>query len=469
MKELNVSQKTRPVLDPGFVPAVLWNNAFRREVMRSGAAVPVALALEQRPDSISVHRTSILPAGHELEELNFTYLERLVKFLLWQKGGWKISVAGAPQLAERLGRVYSASGARKLDSELIGEKVYGQPLAVTACATADIPRPSETAVSLGRNLDGCRIGFDLGGSDRKCAALIDGKVVHSEEVRWDPYFQKDPQYHWDGIMDSLARAAAKLPRVDAIGGSSAGIYVNNEVRVASLFRGVPEEIFRTRVRGMFLDLKKHWGVPLEVVNDGEVTALAGSMAAGENAVLGISMGTSEAAGYVTPEGRITTWLNELAFAPVDYRKDGPVDEWSGDGGCGVQYFSQQAVARLCRPAGIELPREMAFAEKLVEVQNLMKAGDPRAARVYETIGTYLGYTIAHYADFYEMRNVLLLGRVMSGDGGEAIISRAKQVMQLEFPELCDKIMFRIPGEQEKRHGQAIAAASLPSLAAKRHP
>lgn len=53
-----------------------------------------------------------------------------------------------------------------------------------------------------------------------------GKAVHSEEVAWDPYFQKDPEYHFDGINDSLKRAAEKMPRVDAIGGSAAGVYVN---------------------------------------------------------------------------------------------------------------------------------------------------------------------------------------------------------------------------------------------------
>ena len=69
-------------------------------------------------------------------------------------------------------------------------------------------------------------------------------------------------------------------------------------------------------------------MPLEVVNDGEVTALAGSMSLGENAILGIALGTSTAAGYVTPDGNITSWLDELAFVPIDYNPAAPVDEWS---------------------------------------------------------------------------------------------------------------------------------------------
>jgi predicted NBD/HSP70 family sugar kinase len=251
--------------------------------------------------------------------------------------------------------------------------------------------------------------------------------------------------------------------VDAIGGSAAGIYVNNEVRVASLFRGVPENIFDKSVRRMFIDLKNQWGVPFQVVNDGEVTALAGSIAAKANAVLGLAMGTSLAAGYVTPDGCITNWLSELAFAPVDYRKNAPVDEWSGDAGCGSQYFSQQAAARLCGPAGINLPPAMPLAEKLLETQKLVAANDPRAIAIYETIGVYLGYSLAHYAEFYDIRNILLLGRVLSGRGGEIITSKAQEVLKAEFPELKEQITFRTPDEKEKRHGQAMAAASLPAL------
>lgn len=276
--------------------------------------------------------------------------------------------------------------------------------------------------------------------------------------------EADPQYHFDGIHDSLRRAAAHLGRVDAIGGSAAGVYVNNEVRVGSLYRSVPPSLFDSRIRRLFFDVQKAWGgVPFEVVNDGEVTALAGSMALRDNAVLGIAMGSSLAAGFVTPQGAITSWLNELAFVPFDYREGGPVDEWSGDTGVGVQYFSQQAVARLLVPAGIALPKDMPLPAKLDEVQRLMAAGDPRARCIYETIGVYFGYAIATLAGFYEFRNLLVLGRVMTGEGGEVILSTAGQVLREEFPELAERVRFHLPDETERRHGQAIAAASLPAI------
>jgi hypothetical protein len=38
------------------------------------------------------------------------------------------------------------------------------------------------------------------------------------------------------------------------------------------------------------------------------------------------------------------------------------------------------------------------------------------------------------------------------------------VLDVEFPELAARIGFHVPDEHEKRHGQAIAAASLPALA-----
>jgi predicted NBD/HSP70 family sugar kinase len=457
MKEL-----IKPELDPLFQPAVIWNREYEAQTLVLPDSPEITLALIRPDETCSVYKTKILPPTDANKNISLRYIERILKFLLWQRGGCKVLVAGCDELAKMLSDIYSENGTRHFDHKFFGEKVYGQPLVISACSIEDIPDANEVTIPLGRHLEGCRIGFDLGGSDRKCAAVIDGKVVFSEEIEWNPYFETDPEYHIAGVNDTLKRAAEHLPRVDAIGGSSAGVYVNNEVRVASLFRGVSPNDFESKVRRMFFDLKKEWNnIPFEVVNDGEVTALAGSMSIGENAVLGIAMGTSQAAGYVTPDGNITPWLNELAFAPVDYRNDAPADEWSGDEGCGVQYFSQQAVARLSPLAGIELPEDMPFAEQLIEVQKLMKEGHSGAEKIYSTIGTYFGYAIADYADFYEIKNLMVLGRVSSGNGGEVILDKAKEVLRVEFPELEEKIEFHIPDEKMKRHGQAVAAASLP--------
>jgi predicted NBD/HSP70 family sugar kinase len=462
-----ISPKISPPLDPQFLPASLWNRGYRCAVNTSGGA-ELAFALERSDGSVSTFRTTVLPHEGPNIGLNQRYAERLVKFLLWQKGGYRITVAGgsliAAQIAAYLRSVYSAEGARSFDHRFLGEQIYGHTLTIEESRLDNLPEEKEVAGSLGRHLDGYRIGFDLGASDRKCAAVAQGKVTFSEEVPWSPGTQADPGYHFDGINDSLQRAAVHLPRVDAIGGSAAGVYVANEVRAGSLYRSVPPALFESCIRRLFFDLQRHWGgIPFEVVNDGEVTALAGSMAVQDNAVLGIAMGSSLAAGFVTLPGGITTWLNELAFVPVDYREDAPRDEWSGDTGVGVQYLSQQAVGRLLEPAGIELPSGMPLPAKLEEVQKLVAAGDRRAYGIYETIGAYFGYAIGHFADFYEFRNLLVLGRVMTGEGGNIILAMARRVLETDFPELSERVRFHIPDEQEKRHGQAIAAASLPAI------
>lgn len=454
----------RPVLDPDFRPAALANRAFQTWANAEPASIPVTIALEQADGSVFHFKTRLLPEKHPQVGGNFTYVERLVKFLLWARGGYRVYWQGPANLGKQLEQHFRETPTGRFDSNLVGEKVYDRPIQVVTVTAGELPAERSSTQPLGRHLDGCRIGFDLGGSDRKVAAVIDGEVVFSEETVWDPYHQKDPQYHFDGIMDTLRAAAAHLPRVDAIGGSSAGVYVNNRVKVASLFRGVPEPLFQSRVKDLFLEVQRAWGgIPLEVVNDGEVTALAGSMSLNCNALLGIAMGTSQAAGYVTPDGNITTWLNELAFAPVDYHPSAPVDEWSGDYGCGAQYFSQQAVGRLLPAAGITVEPSLPLPEKLKHVQDLMKKDDPRARQIYQTIGTYLGYAVAHYADFYEFENALILGRVTSGTGGDLIINGAKEVLKAEFPKLAEHIAFHIPNEKDKRHGQAVAAASLPKL------
>ena len=453
-----------PPLDASFRPAALWNAAYRKLVDKDPGSHELHLALSRKDGTTFHHRLRILPHHSQNIELNRRYVERALKFLLWMKGGSAVHVAGNEEVASLLSEIYCEDGARGFDRDMVGRKIFDDPISITACLAEELPPASEASMTLGRNLDGCRIGFDLGGSDRKAAALIDGEVVFSEEIPWDPYFQSDPAYHLSGIRETLQRAASHLPRVDAIGGSAAGIYLNSEVRAASLFRGIRDPaIFDSEVRPIFTNLQREWGgIPFVVINDGEVTALAGSMSMNAHAVLGISMGTSLAAGYCTPDGGITPWLNELAFAPVDYREDAPADEWSGDIGCGVQYFSQQGVARLAPAAGLDFG-SMPFPDQLVEVQKAMAEGHEGARLVYETIGICFGYTIAHYAEFYEIENLLILGRVTSGEGGELILEKASKVLQDEFPDLGDRIRMSTPDEHMKRHGQAVAAASLPAL------
>lgn len=453
-----VAPQVEAPLDPGFRPAVLVNRAFRLAVATSGSSVVLRFGL-QRPDgAISTFETEVFAETDPNAGQNLAYTERLLKFLLWQRGASKVLISGSETIADHLASVYSSTGARAFDVDFM-TRVYETPFTIEYVDA--VPESDEPTVPLGRHLKGNRIGFDLGASDYKISAVVDGEPVYADEFPWLPRDATELAYHYDRITEGLRKAADHLPSVDAIGGSSAGVWIDDRVRVASLFRGLTREEFDSAATNLFVRIRDEWDVPLNVVNDGEVTALAGSMSLGANAILGVAMGSSEAVGYVTADGTITRWLNELAFAPFDYQPDAPADEWSGDVGCGVQYFNQTGAIRLAIRAGIELDPDATPAHKLVAIQELMAAGDERVPPIYHTIGVWFGYALAHYADFYDIDHVLVLGRVTSGEGGEIIVRRAREILADHFPELTMEL--HVPDERMKRVGQSVAAASLPRL------
>lgn len=455
---MTASQPEIPApLDPGFQPAVLFNRAYLLSATKSARTTPLILGLERENGLLSRFETLVDPFNPDTH----LYVERIVKFLIWSRGGWKLHVGGPLSIAESLRKTYSSRGKRKFDCAMM-TLAYGKNFEVVPTSADKVPPAHEAQVPAGGHLKGCRIGFDLGASDYKVSAVIDGQPVFTEETPWDPKTQANPAYHYHNISAALHRAAAHLPRVDAIGGSSAGIVVDNEIRVASLLRSIPKRHFTTAAT-VFKRIQNEWNVPLSVMNDGDVTALAGALSLGKTAMLGLAMGSSEAVGYMDRKGRILGWLNELAFAPIDYNPAAAPDEWSGDTGVGALYFSQQAVNKLLPAAKIRLPKAMGLPERLVEIQNLMKTGDQRAAAIYQTIGTYLGYTLPHYADFYDYSNILVLGRVTTGEGGDIVISTAREIISKHFPEI--NIDIHVPDEKTRRVGQAVAAASLPKIPA----
>ncbi len=449
-----------PPLDDTFRPAALADRAFRQETAHQG--MPLVIGLERENGRFSRFETRVFHPDNARAGGNFYYVERLVKFLLWARGGFKLYIGGPHNIGQYIQEMYSPEGLRRFDYHFLGDQVYRQPFTVIPCDPGDVPPANEGGQALGRHLDGCRIGFDLGASDRKVSAVIDGQVVYSEEVVWEPRKHSDPAYHYSQVMTALRTAASKMPRVDAIGGSSAGIFIDNRPMVASLFRGIPPERFDD-IRAMFQRIQQELGVPLVVINDGDVTALAGAMSLEDNGVLGIALGSSEASGYVDLDGHILGWLNELAFAPIDYSPTAPIDEWSGDRGVGSQYFSQQCVFRLAPRAGIEIPTSLTDAARLAYVQEKLEVGHAGAEQIWQSMGIYLGYGLAHYAEFYDTRHVLILGRCTSGRGGTIILDHANQVLREEFPDLAGRFHIQLPDEKSRRVGQSIAAASLPAL------
>jgi predicted NBD/HSP70 family sugar kinase len=461
--QIPVQAKLVPPLEPDFRAAALFNRNYKQEIEASGKGTRLVFGLERADGSVSRYETQVFTTDHPWAAHNAYISERILKFLLWQRGGWRVYVGGPGEIGDYLRRCYSPQGERAFDYHFMGEDIYQKTFTVSACSPDQVPAENESEQSLGRHLDGCRIGFDLGASDIKVSAVIDGEAVFSKEIEWDPREQSDLSYHREKILGALRLALEKLPRLDAIGGSSAGVIVNNRPMVASLFRGIPKARY-DEVHHLFVDIGKEMGVPLEIVNDGEVSALAGSMSLEKNAVLGTAFGSSLAAGYVTPKGNITNWLDELAFAPIDYNPQAASDEWSGDRGVGALYMSQQCVFRLAPKVGIEIPAELSPAQKLKVVQEKLEAGHGGARQIWESIGVYLGYAIAHYASFYELENMLILGRVTSGKGGEIILEGAKEVLRVEFPEYARRINVQLPDELSRRLGQSVAAASLPEIA-----
>ena len=457
--------KNMPELDPGFIPFGPWAGAYL-----AGAKTPVSIAIERQDGMITVRKTFIRGTP-ESAEADYRYVERTVKFLLWSIGGFRIYLLGVPaEIAARLRSAYvydddddTKRGERWFDVQFMYD-VFDRILEIVECTEADFPAEKDTPVSVGGHTDGCRIGFDAGGSDRKVSAVIDGKCVYSEEVVWHPKTQSDPQYHFDEIVKAFKTAASHMPRVDAIGVSSAGVFLGNAPMVSSLFIKVSRDReVRKLVHSIFDRAALEIGpdVPIVVANDGDVTALAGAMGMGRTAVMGIAMGTSEAVGYVDGQGRVLGWYNELAFAPVDLSADAMEDEWSHDIGAGCKYFSQDAVIKLAPAAGIALDGSLTPAEKLKAVQALMEADDPRAQAVFRSIGCYLAHTMDLYARFYDVRNVMVLGRVMSGKGGDTILAECNRILADEYPALAARLSVMLPDEKTRRIGQAFAAASLP--------
>ena len=455
----------QPVLDKNFYPMIKALNDFEKKVNENGNAVEVTLVAERSGGYNYVYKYNALPDGVD-DKLNFRIAERLAKTILWVVGGYKIYVAGSKSVYEYLKKAYTLDGLRAFDVDFMSG-VYEKPFEVIWLEQDEVPAQKNNSVRVGGYLNGCRIGFDAGGSDRKVSAVIDGEVVYSEEVVWNPKITSDPTYHYNEILTAMKTAASKMPTVDAIGVSSAGVYVDNKIMVASLFLKVDKSVYGDYVKNMYInvakEMSKEYGkeIPLEVANDGDVTALAGAIDLNDNGVLGIAMGTSEAVGYINTDGGINGWLSELAFAPVDFNEGAMQDEWSGDFGVGCKYFSQDAVIKLAEAGGHKFADGLTPAQKLKEVQKMMDAGDPLAKQVYEDIGVYLAHTIPFYAKFYDIKHMLLLGRVMGGKGGDIILATCKEELAKEYPEFAG-LDIGLPDENSRRVGQSIAAASLPA-------
>lgn len=445
-----------PRLDPDFIPFGVWMDAYLKDAKK-----PIAIAVERDGGQVSVRHTFIHGTS-EMAGADYRYVERMVKFLLWSIGGFRVSICGCTEIAQQMAKDYSAEGKRAFDYDFF-HKLYEVNLEILDLPLEGCPAMNEAAKPLGGHMDGCRIGFDAGGSDRKVSAVIDGECVYSEEVVWFPKLNPDPNYQFQEILAAFRTAASKMPRVDAIGVSSAGTFIGNAPMISSIFYKVPRNRW-DEVKTCFDRAAAEIGdVPIVVANDGDVSALAGAMGLNTGNIMGLAMGTSEAVGYVDADQNVKGWISELAFAPVDLNEAAMQDEWSTDFGVGCKYFSQDSVIKLAPRAGIELDPTLSPAEKLKVVQKLMAEDDPRAADIYHDIGVYLANSVVLYSHFYDIEHLMLMGRVMSGKGGDIILDVCNRILKEEYPALAAHCEVMLPDEKTRRVGQAVAAASLPEL------
>jgi len=450
---IKIDVKNKPELDSGFIPMHKFNEAFLKT-----ATKPFSIAIERNDKQFYVKSTFV--HGDDVHaEADLYYLDRLVKFELWQKGGFRIYVKGDDSLCSKLQSTYAPGGARAFDAEFFGS-IYQNDFEVVKCEK--LPETYEIKKSVGGYFDGCRIGVDFGGSDYKVAAVIDGEAVYNNETVWNPKINSDPDYHLTNITNAMKEAAEHLPRVDAIGVSSAGLIGNNHVLFAQLYGQVPRELFNERIRDIYSQAAGKIGknIPLEVANDGDVAALAGAIGMNRKNILGLALGTSFIGGFVDKDGHLSNWISELAFAPVDASPNAAMDVWTRDIGVGVQYFCQEAVIKLAPAAGIPLDAYDTPAKKLKAVQSLLDEEHEGAAAIFRSIGCYLGHTTPFYYNIYKAESFLLLGRVVSGKGGDIILETANKVLHDEYPDLSVEIL--LPDEKTRRLGQSVAAASLPA-------
>ena len=456
----------KPILEQEFKPAIIEIRNFFSDVASQAEKTHLIIALERDNGYTYVREFDVFKEGVD-DKRNTFIVERFIKTLLWVVGGYKVYIYGSKKIYEDIKSYYQLGGLREFDFNFMSTVYETKFEVIYVDNILDMPKERKCSLPMGGFLDGNRVGFDAGGSDIKISSVVNGEVIHSEEILWLPKLNEDISYHYEHIYNAMKKAIDIMGgKCDGIGVSTAGVIINNKPMVSSLFIKVDKQYFK-QVKQVYINtvnrLSEELGheIPFVVANDGDVTALAGAIDLKDNSVLGIAMGTSEAVGYVDPHGNLTGYLNELAFAPVDFNLDAMVDEWSGDFGVGCKYFSQDAVIKLAEYGGFKFEDGLTPAQKLKVIQALMAKDDPLAAQIYEDIGVYLAHTIPFYAKFYDIKHMLLLGRVMGGKGGDVILATCKETLAAEYPEFAT-LDIGLPDEKNRRVGQSIAAASLPA-------
>merc|ERR1712070_624656 len=464
-------------LDPNFSPVILGKKKYLAAA--AGCADRLEWALP-RADGCGRGGIPVLPEGSEEAEASIYLAGVLIQEMMWQRSGSELLLAGPPGICEAVAADFREGGRYEFEIKSM-PNVCGtpeRPFLVNIVGAGDLPEARDTPQVCGKDASGCRLAFDLGKSDIKVVAVKDNEVVYSKETEWD-VTNPDPQYHFDAIVAAMQLGKEALPQIDAIGGSATGTVSGaNEATWCDIFPNVPPDVYKEKVVDIFKRIAKEVAgdVPLKVINDGEVTALAAVQKISKGNVMGISMGSSEGGGYANADGNLTGWINELCYIKLDMNPSAPTDPWTKGAHRGIShmYLGQRGATKnahkICEvPENYKYPhpdmctiKHEDHAQCLKLVQQAMKDNPDKASDLYRTCGVYLGYGLAQYCEFYKIDHVMILGRVSKGAGGDLMLKTAGEVLETEFPEL-PKIQFHTADDHFKAVGQCIAAAALPKI------
>jgi len=480
-KLLLTRPKVPAPLDPNFSPVVLAKKNYMTYVAGSPHVLEWALP---RVDGCARGKLPVFAENHPDVEASIYLAGVMIQELIWQRSAARLVLCGPKKIVEAIKADYSAGGMYEFEI-LSMPNVCGTPDKAFEVqivgAAAELPAAKDSPQTCGKDANGSRLAFDLGKSDIKTVAVKDGEVLYSKETEWD-VTNPDPQYHFDAIVGALKLAKEKLEKVDCIGGSATGtVGANNEATWCDIFPNVPPDVYKAKVVDIFQRIAKELAgdVPLKVINDGEVTALAAVQKIGKGNIMGISMGSSEGGGYANADGNLMGWINELCYCRLDMNPEAPTDPWTKGAHTGMShmYLGQRGATKLAHKV-VEVPDNYKYPHpdmctikhedhaqclKLIQKGMADEAQAPKVRLLYETVGVYLGYGLAGYVENgYPIEHVMILGRVSKGSGGDIMLAKAKEVLQVEFPQI-PTITFHTADDHFKAVGQCIAAAALPTI------
>ena len=81
-------------LEPEFMPMVKVINDFK-EAVKNADSQELVICVERNNGLTAVYKMDIYKEGTGHDEENYAVAERIIKTLLWAKGGFKVFIAGS--------------------------------------------------------------------------------------------------------------------------------------------------------------------------------------------------------------------------------------------------------------------------------------------------------------------------------------------------------------------------------------